>query len=132
MGRMDVTPTWDALIGHLKWLFPVLKDVAIDYRWGGPVSVNLDMTPDIGFIGDERVIYANGCIGHGVSLTQLNGRTIADLVLGKKSDLTDIWFVNRKAIPWPPEPLGAIAFAGIVNGLRLWDRIDERGLDRHV
>jgi len=128
MGRMDVVQTWEALERHLKWLFPVLKDVAIDYRWGGPVSVNLDMTPDIGFIGDQRVIYANGCIGHGVSLTQLNGRTIADLVLEKKSDLTDIWFINRKAIPWPPEPLGAIAFAAIASGLRLWDRIEERDL----
>lgn len=128
MGKMDVTPTWEALERHLKWLFPVLKDVAIDFRWGGPVSVNLDMTPDIGFIGDQRVIYANGCIGHGVSLTQLNGRTIADLVLEKKTDLTDIWFINRKAIPWPPEPFGAIAFAAIASGLNLWDRFEERDL----
>ena len=31
-------------------------------------------------IGDERVIFSTGCIGHGVSLTHLNGRLIADLL----------------------------------------------------
>ncbi len=81
MGRMDMSQTWTDLEAHMKWLFPSLKDVRVAYRWGGPVSVNLDMTPEIGYIGDERVIYANGCIGHGVSLTQLNGRLITDALL---------------------------------------------------
>ncbi len=130
MGRLDAAATWDNLERHLKWLFPVLKNVPIDYRWGGPVSANLDMTPEIGFIGDERIIYANGCIGHGVSLSQLNGRTIADLVLGKRTDLTDFWIINRKAIPWPPEPLGTVAFGAIRSGLRLWDWYEERDIDK--
>ena len=130
MGQMDVSKTWDNLENHVKWLFPTLKDIAFDYRWGGPVSINLDMAPEIGFIGDERIIYANGCIGHGVSLTQLNGRTIADLVLEKKTDLTDFWIVNRKAIRWPPSIFGNGAFHAIRGGLRLWDKIEERKLDK--
>lgn len=130
MGQWDATSTWDNLERHLKWLFPVLKDVKVDYRWGGPVSANLDMTPEIGFIGDERIVYANGCIGHGVSLSQLNGRTIADLVQDKRTDLTDFWIIDRKAIPWPPEPLGTVAFGAIRSGLRLWDWYEERDIDR--
>lgn len=130
MGQWDATSTWDNLERHLKWLFPVLNDVKIDYRWGGPVSANLDMTPEIGFIGDERIVYANGCIGHGVSLSQLNGRTIADLVQDKRTDLTDFWIINRKAIAWPPEPIGTVAFGAIRSGLRLWDWYEERDIDR--
>ncbi len=130
MAQMDVSRTWDNLEKHLKWLFPTLKNISFDYRWGGPVSVNLDMAPDIGFIGDERVIYANGCIGHGVSLTQLNGRTIADLVQEKNTDLTDFWIINRKAIRWPAGMLGTASFHAIRGGLRLWDRIEERSLDK--
>lgn len=130
MSQMDVPKAWDNLERHLKWLFPALKDIAFDYRWGGPVSLNLDMAPEIGFIGDARIIYANGCIGHGVSLTQLNGRTIADLVLEKKTDLTDFWIVNRKAIRWPPGPFGPAAFYAIRGGLKLWDKIEERSLDK--
>lgn len=121
---------WRHLEAHVRWLFPQLRDVAVEYRWGGPVSVNLDLTPEIGFLGDERTIFSTGCIGHGVSMTHLNGRLIADLLLGRKTDLTDFWIVNRKAVPWPPEPfvfLGKQAIRGI---LRVWDAVDERGLPR--
>jgi len=128
MGRMDTSHIWRDLEAHLKWLFPSLRDLGIAYRWGGPVSVNLDMTPEIGLIGDERIIYANGCIGHGVSLTQLNGRLIADALGGKTTDLTDFWVFNRKAIPWPPEPIGSAAFFTIKAGLDLVDKFDERKL----
>ncbi len=128
IGKMDTAKTWAELEAHIKWLFPSLKNISMDYKWGGPVSVNLDMTPEIGFIGDERIIYANGCIGHGVSLTQLNGRTIADLILENKTELTDFWVINRKAIPWPPSIIGGAAIRTITGGLKLWDKIEERKL----
>lgn len=119
---------WRHCERHLKWIFPQLRNVPIDYRWGGPVSVNVDMTPEIGFIGDDRVIYSMGCIGHGVSLAHLNGRLIADLLSERKSDLTDFWIVNRKAIRWPPEPLSFIGRHAIHRVLQLWDRLEERTL----
>jgi glycine/D-amino acid oxidase-like deaminating enzyme len=121
---------WSHCEAHLKWIFPQLRDVAIEYRWGGPVSVNLDMTPEIGFIGDERVIYSVGCIGHGVSLTHLNGRLIADLLSGRKTELTDFWIVNRKAIAWPREPLAFLGRHVIHKGLRLWDYLEQRSVGR--
>ncbi len=119
---------WRHCEEHLRWLFPQLGEVPIDYRWGGPVSVNLDMTPQIGMIGDERVIFSTGCIGHGVSLTHLNGRLIADLLADRKTPLTDFWIVNRKALRWPPEPLQFLMRAGIVRLLEAWDALEERGL----
>jgi glycine/D-amino acid oxidase-like deaminating enzyme len=121
---------WRHLEDHLRWLFPQLRDVAFEYRWGGPVSVNLDLTPEIGFLGDERVIFSTGCIGHGVSMTHLNGKLIADLLLGKRSELTDFWIVNRKAIPWPPEPFGFLGKQLIRGVLQAWDAVEERGLSR--
>jgi glycine/D-amino acid oxidase-like deaminating enzyme len=125
----DFSPRiWRHLEGHLRWIFPQLRDVAFDYRWGGPVSVNLDMVPEIGFIGDERVIYATGYIGHGVSMSHLNGRLIADLLTGARTDLTDFWIVDRKAIPWPSEPLSFLAKHGVRGALRAWDWWDERAL----
>ena len=121
---------WSHCEEHLKWIFPQLRDVQFEYRWGGPVSVNLDMTPEIGLLGDERVIYSTGCIGHGVSLTHLNGRLIADLLGGKKTELTDFWIVNRKAVPWPPEPVSFLGRHAIHQGLKLWDYWQERKLPR--
>jgi glycine/D-amino acid oxidase-like deaminating enzyme len=121
---------WRHCEDHLKWIFPQLRDVPFEYRWGGPVSVNLDMTPEIGLLGDERVIYSTGCIGHGVSLTHLNGRLIADLLSGKKTELSDFWIVNRRAVPWPPEPLSFLGRQVLHKGLRLWDYLEERKIRR--
>jgi glycine/D-amino acid oxidase-like deaminating enzyme len=121
---------WRHCEEHLKWIFPQLRAVPVAYRWGGPVSVNLDMTPEIGLLGDERVIYSTGCIGHGVSLTHLNGRLIADLLSGRKTELSDFWIVNRRAVPWPPEPFSFLGRHVIHKGLRLWDYLEERKIRR--
>ena len=121
--------TWSDLEKHLKWMFPALSDIKIHYKWGGCVSVNTDMTPEIGFIGDSNIIYATGCIGHGVSLTQLNGKLIADLVMEKDTDLTRFWIVNRKAIPMPPGKILRFAGAKLIEGiLKGVDKYEEGGL----
>ena len=56
----------------MRLLFPVLRDVRVTHRWGGPFSVTLDLTPALGYLGDDRAVYALGCIGHGVSMTHQN------------------------------------------------------------
>ena len=109
-------------------LFPSLRGVHFAYRWGGPVSVPTQMVPEIGQLGDARAFYSLGCVGHGVSLTHLNGRTLADLVCERKTDLTDVWFVNRRSIPWPPEPLRYLLSQAVRGYLRLEDRLYERHL----
>jgi len=120
---------WQALEDHFYWLFPTLKHKKIHYKWGGAVSANFDMVPEIGFIGDENIIYSSGCIGHGVSLTQLNGRLIADLISGIDSDISKFWIVNRKALPVPPGNflayLGVKTITGILKGV---DWYEEREL----
>ena len=124
---------WSDLEHHLRWMFPSLKDIGIHYKWGGCVSANVDMTPEIGFLGDHNMIYAAGCIGHGVSLTQLNGRLIADLVLEKDTELSKFWIVNRKAIPMPPGNLLRFAGAKLIEGvLKAVDRYEESGLKKEL
>ncbi|TNC80612.1 MAG: FAD-dependent oxidoreductase [Oleiphilus sp.] len=129
MDRWHDENIWQALEAHFRWLFPTLQHKKIDYKWGGAVSANLDMVPEIGFIGDENILYSTGCIGHGVSLTQLNGRLLADLIAGKETERTRFWIVNRKAIPLPPGNLlsyiGVKAVEGILKGV---DWMEEREL----
>ena len=96
---------WQHLEKHVHWLFPSLKEAKITHRWGGPFSVTVDLTPVIGYVGDQRAIYSAGCIGHGVSTSHLNAQTIRDILLERKSDLLDCPFIDRRVIPWPPEPL---------------------------
>jgi len=119
----DLNPvTFEGLKKDVRELFPVLKDVKFTHEWGGPVSVPLDMAPAIGFAGDKNVVYSLGAVGHGVSMTQLNGRTVADLILERRTDLTDVFFVNRKTIPWPPEPLRNLTIKAILGYMHWEDR----------
>jgi glycine/D-amino acid oxidase-like deaminating enzyme len=123
------TDTFCGLKADVRELFPALNDIQFTHEWGGPVSVPLDMAPAIGYAGDKQVVYSLGCVGHGVSLTHLNGRTLADLILEHKTDLTDVFFVNRRTIPWPPGPLRNLTVKAILGYMHWEDRrFDQKSL----
>jgi len=115
---------FDHLKRHVTEIFPQLEGIRFTHQWGGPVSVTTDMAPVIGYLGEDRkAIFAVGCIGHGVSLTTLNGRTIAELITGRQTERTGQFFVGRKVLPWPPAPI-AYALCQTVRGfMKLEDRI---------
>lgn len=122
----DFNPeVWQGLENHLKRMFPSLRDLRVAYRWSGAVSVNLDMTPEVSFVGDERIICTTGCLGHGVSLSHLNGRLVADLLNGRKTELTDFWIVNRSAIRLPGRLLPYLGAQTIGKVLTAVDTLEE-------
>ncbi len=130
MDKDENPDIFSGLEADVKRIFPVLSDIRFTHRWGGPVSVTVDMAPAIGCIGDRRLVYSLGCMGHGVSLTHLNGRTVADLILDRKTDLTDTFFVNRKTIPWPPEPIRNLVSKAVLGYMHWEDRkFDPPGLN---
>ncbi len=127
MNRDRSPAAWSHLERHIGEAFPALSGIRIAHRWGGPFSVTTDLTPAIGYLGDERCVYSVGCIGHGVSASHLNGQTIRDLVLGRDSELTRAPLVNRRVAPWPPEPLRLGISAALRAYLAAEDRWHERG-----
>ncbi|MFC3283541.1 NAD(P)/FAD-dependent oxidoreductase [Litchfieldella rifensis] len=70
-------------------LFPVLKGVKIDYRWGGDVAITLNRAPDFGRIA-PNLYYAQGYSGHGMSLAGLAGKLLAETIAGQ-SERFDIF-----------------------------------------
>ncbi len=48
---------------------------------------------------------AGGYVGDGLSTTNLAGRTLTDLILGRESELTALPWVNHRSPNWEPEPL---------------------------
>ena len=118
----DSPATWEALRHDVRLMFPGLRHVRFSHAWGGPVSATLDMFPAIGYAGSPNIVYSMGCVGHGVSTTHLNGQTIRDLVLERDTDLTDVFFVNRRVVPFPPGALGHRVAEGIAGVLRWEDR----------
>ena len=107
--------------------FPSLKDVGIEHSWGGPVSVPLDFFPAMGYLGkDKRVAYALGCVGHGVAMMNMAGQIMRDLVLARASEFTNLFFVNRRVIPVPPEPLRFVLGESIRRVLKAQDAWEGR------
>ncbi len=124
----DASPkAWSHLERFIGETFPSLRGIGIAYRWGGAFSMTSDSTPQVGTLDGGGAAYAIGCTGHGVALTHMNGRIIRDLVLGKKTELTDLWFVNRRSFPIPPEPIRSIAARTVVAAMTLDDWWCTRG-----
>jgi glycine/D-amino acid oxidase-like deaminating enzyme len=123
-GRMhhDASPkAWAHLERFIATTFPSLKGIRIAHRWGGAFSVTSDSTPQVGTLYGGGAAYSIGCTGHGVAMTHMNGRILRDLVLGRKTALTDLWFVNRRSFPIPPEPLRWAAAKAVTTAMAFDD-----------
>jgi len=132
-GNMDhdaYPKAWAHLERFITATFPQLSGIRITHRWGGAFSVTSDSTPQIGTLHGGAAVYSIGCTGHGVAMTHMNGRIIRDLVLGRRTELTDLWFVNRHSFPIPPEPIRSLAVRAVMAGMSLDDWWCERGAAR--
>ena len=130
-GRMDHDAhpaAWQHLEEFIGATFPALRGIHIDCRWGGAFSVTANSTPQIGTMHDGAAVYSVGCTGHGVAMTHMNGQIIRDLVLGRKTELSELWFVNRRSLPLPPEPFRSLGAKAVTAGMALDDWWCDRGM----
>ncbi|MCH9693521.1 MAG: FAD-binding oxidoreductase [Gammaproteobacteria bacterium] len=65
----------------LSRIYPALADVRFDYAWGGTIGVPVKRVPLLGRLA-PNVFYSQGYSGHGVNVTHLAGRIMADAVAG--------------------------------------------------
>ena len=79
-------------------VFPQLKDVKIDYAWGGFIAITSNRIPDCGRLS-PTVFYAHGYSGQGVSLAGMYGKLMAEAVRGtaERFDL----LAKIKHLPFP-------------------------------
>ena len=69
------------LVPRMLKIFPQLANVKIDYAWGGTIGVPINRVPQIGKIS-SNIFYSQGYSGHGVNVTHLAGRILADAITG--------------------------------------------------
>jgi glycine/D-amino acid oxidase-like deaminating enzyme len=112
-----------ALRRSLAELFPVLGDVPVAQAWGGPLGVPRDWCASAGLDRASGLGWAGGYVGDGVATTNLAGRTLADLVLGKDTDLTHLPWVGHRSPAWEAEPL---RWLGMNAGLRAMSWADRQ------
>lgn len=63
-------------------VFPQIADARVEFAWGGFVDVTRNRAPDFGSI-DPNYFYVQGFCGHGVALTGIAGRTVAQAMAGE-------------------------------------------------
>jgi glycine/D-amino acid oxidase-like deaminating enzyme len=94
---------------ELVKLFPALRDVKIERTWTGVFGTSRRWVPTVGVDRATGLAWAGGYVGEGVAPSNLAGRTLADLLLGRDSELTRLPWVDSRPLPrWHPEPLRAI------------------------
>jgi glycine/D-amino acid oxidase-like deaminating enzyme len=113
------------LVRALRHHFPAAADARITHHWGGPLGVPRDWCTAIGFDRESGMGRAGGYSGHGVVSSNIAGRTLADLVLGRESDLTTLPWVGHRSRRWEPEPLRFLASRAIVRVLEGADRRED-------
>jgi glycine/D-amino acid oxidase-like deaminating enzyme len=111
----------EALRRTLVDLFPRLRDVRIDRTWGGVLGVPRDWYASVGLDRARGLAWAGGYVGDGVGTSNLAGRTLADLITGRATELTRLPWVGHRSPRWEPEPL---RWLGVNAGLRLMTAVD--------
>ncbi|CAM5776692.1 FAD-dependent oxidoreductase [Labrys miyagiensis] len=120
--------TIDQLYAILTSLLPQTSRLRIEHAWCGVLGVPRDWCTTVGLDPQSRIGWAGGYVGLGVSSSNLSGRTLCDLVLGRETDLVRLPWVNRSVRPWEPEPFRWLGVHSMYQLYRLADQREESGL----
>ncbi|MGO2713504.1 MAG: NAD(P)/FAD-dependent oxidoreductase [Pseudomonas helleri] len=103
-------------------VFPHLKDVKIDYQWGGMIGIGANRLPQIGRLPDQpNVYYAQAYSGHGVNATHLAGKLLAEAISGQHSTGFDLF----NQVPHITFPGGKYLRSPLLALGMLWHRLKE-------
>lgn len=115
------------LIGErLVQLFPSLEGIRLEQTWTGVLGVPRDWSAAVNYDAGTGLASAGGYVGHGLSGTNLAGRTLRDLILGHDTELTRLPWTGRKARHWEFEPLRWIGATGLYAAYRWADQREDR------
>ena len=67
---------------RMQLVFPQLADTKVEYSWGGFVDITMNRAPDFGRVA-PNVYYLQGFSGHGVALTGMAGKLVAEAIGGQ-------------------------------------------------
>ena len=113
--------TFHRLASHFLAAFPQLEGVSFTHRWAGAIDTSTQFVAFHGLAARGRVAYAAGFTGLGVGATRFAAEVMLDRLSGLATERTRLQMVQRKPLPFPPEPLASVG----INATR-WslDRAD--------
>jgi glycine/D-amino acid oxidase-like deaminating enzyme len=80
-------------------VYPQLKDIHVEYVWGGTLDFAFDMMPHVGKL--DGIYYSLGYAGHGVAMATYLGKTVAEAML--QGNIEEHAF---NLFPFPRAPFG--------------------------
>jgi gamma-glutamylputrescine oxidase len=94
----DLADTASATRRRMVQVFPLLKDVRIEYAWGGELDITLNRAPDFGRL-EREVYYLQGFSGHGIALAGLAGKLVAEAIAGTAERFDVFTRIPHQAFP---------------------------------
>jgi gamma-glutamylputrescine oxidase len=98
-------------------IFPQLQGTQIEYSWGGFIGITIKRLPHLGRIG-PNTFFAHGFSGHGVALTGLTARLMAEAIAGTAGR-----FDVMARIPHQPFPGGRLLRTPVLVLAMTWLRL---------
>ena len=80
-------------------VFPMLKDSKIEYSWGGTLAITVNRLPNFGVLMNDKLLFAHGYSGHGLALSVLAGKLIAEKISGDSERFDFFKKINHLSIP---------------------------------
>ena len=102
-GRVSYsTATPINLVGSMRKrmldVFPQLSDLEVPYAWGGFVDITMNRAPDFGRL-DKNMYYLQGYSGHGLILTGLAGKVVAEAIAGQSERFDAFGMIRHHNFP---------------------------------
>ena len=101
-------------------VFPSLRDVRLDYAWGGTLGITLSRMPHFARLAGN-VLTASGYSGHGVGTAIQVGKLLAEATRG-----TSDGFETYNAIPHTPFPGGGMFRTPLLTLAMTWFAMRDR------
>jgi len=98
--------------------FPALRDIGMEYRWGGPIALTWNGVPAFGEV-EHGIFAACGCNGLGASKATASGIAAAEIATGVQTELTRIYASFPPPRTLPPQPITSIG-AKVQLAVREW------------
>ena len=83
---------------YMLRVFPQLADVRIDHAWSGRLAITMNRLPHVGRLAPNG-FFAHGFSGHGVALTQIAGKLVAEAVAGTAERFDVLAGLRHRAFP---------------------------------
>jgi glycine/D-amino acid oxidase-like deaminating enzyme len=117
--------TVETLTRLLHTMFPATVDVPVAHAWCGVLGVPRDWCATVDLDHRTGLGWAGGYVGSGLTTTNVAGRTLADLVLRRDTELARLPWVGRRVRQWEPEPLRWLGVQAMYALYRAADRREQ-------